>query len=84
MEARAIKTEYRLSQWAQIVQERNASGMSINEYCKENNIVESRYFYWLKKIKEKAGQKLIINTAAKLQEVTQQTTQQAQPQSWAV
>ena len=52
MNMREIAVEYRLTHWAQIVQDRNGSGLSIKAYCKSAGIREYQYYYWLKKLRE--------------------------------
>jgi putative transposase len=58
MNTRAIAAEYRLSHWAQIMQERISSGMSIKGYCKSAGICEQVYYYWQRKLREAACQEL--------------------------
>lgn len=49
---REIATEYRLSHWAQVMQERTGSGMSIRSYCKSIGLHENVYYYWQRKLRE--------------------------------
>jgi hypothetical protein len=64
MNAREIATEIRLSQWAQEIQERKASGLSIKEYCLTRGIGRDAYFYWQRKLKDAAcGQLTGMHTA---------------------
>ena len=58
MNTREIAVEFRLAHWAQIMQERVASGMSIKAYCKTNGIGANTYFYWQKKLRAAAAQQL--------------------------
>jgi len=58
MDTREIATEYRLSHWAQIMQERTASGQSIRAFCQANGFSTNTYFYWQKKLREAAAQQL--------------------------
>ena len=51
---REIAEEYRLSHWAQIVQEQKQSGLSIKEYCETAGFQQNRYFYWQRKLREAA------------------------------
>ena len=55
--------EIRLAQWASIIQECNASGMTKKKWCQENNINEKQLYYWQrqlrKKICESAGEKAV-------------------------
>jgi hypothetical protein len=43
-----------LTQWAEIVKACNNSGLSIREYCRQNDINSNAYFYWLRKLREAA------------------------------
>ena len=52
MDTRLATTQYRLHQWAEIIKARNASGMKIDEYCKQNNLSRDAYYYWLRKLKK--------------------------------
>jgi transposase-like protein len=53
-----VAAEYRLTHWAQIVQERNKSGTSIRAYCKEIGICENTYFYWQRRLRQAACEQL--------------------------
>ena len=55
MNSREIAVEFRLAYWAKIIQDRNDSGLSIRAYCKDANIQESNYYYWLKRLREAAS-----------------------------
>jgi putative transposase len=54
LNTRDVASEYRLTHWAQVIQDRNDSGSSIKEYCKDIGIHENTYYYWLKKLRETA------------------------------
>ena len=41
----------RLQQWTAIIQDRQASDLKVDDYCSENNISRSAYYYWLRKVK---------------------------------
>lgn len=58
MDTRQVKKQYRLQQWAQIICERNSSGLTIHAFCQERGISKNVYFYWLKQIREVACQSL--------------------------
>jgi len=49
-----IAEEFRLSHWAEIIREREASGLSIKDFCRNADFKESKYFYWLKKLRKAA------------------------------
>lgn len=54
METKLVTNQVRLARWAQIVQDRNASGLTIREYCERNGLSRGAYFYWLRKLREAA------------------------------
>ena len=58
MNTREIATEYRLSRWAQIMEDRRGSGLSIKAYCKGKGMHENVYYYWQKKLRESACEQL--------------------------
>ena len=37
-EIRTVTKNFRLSQWAEVIRDHKASGLSITAYCKEHNI----------------------------------------------
>ena len=59
MDSREMTTSYRRSQWAQIIQERKASGTSVKEFCQNRGIGRHAYFYWQRKLREVAYQSLL-------------------------
>ena len=67
MNARAATREYRLAQWAQIMQERVESGLKVYEFCESRGIGKDAYYYWLRKLRETACER-----AGKLQKNTQE------------
>ena len=46
--------QIRSSDWAQIIQNRNSSGLTISEYCSQMGISETAYYYWLRKLRRAA------------------------------
>ncbi len=54
MDTQTVATEYRLSQWAQVIQTRLDSGQTIKEFCQTSGISKNAYFYWQKKLREMA------------------------------
>ncbi len=54
MDTRKAATEYRMAQWAQIMQTRVERGQSIQEYCDAEGLSRNTYFYWQKKLREAA------------------------------
>lgn len=47
-----VKTKFRMEQWAQLIQNQQASGMSIKAWCQQTQIKETSYYYWLKRIRK--------------------------------
>jgi len=58
MNTNDIAVEYRLSHWAGIMREREESGLSIKEFCKNAGFHENRYFYWQKRLRALACEEL--------------------------
>ena len=42
-----------LQQWQSLIQEQQASGLSIRKWCDQNNIKQCTFFYWKKRLSEK-------------------------------
>jgi len=53
-----IAKEFRLVHWVEIVREREASGVSIREFCENEGIHENKYYYWQRKLREEACKEL--------------------------
>ena len=47
-----VKKEIRLAQWAEMVRNRNESGLTVTDWCKENGINLKTYYYRLKRIRQ--------------------------------
>jgi hypothetical protein len=60
MDTIAIKNQLNLAQGQRMVQECQASGKTAAAWCEENGIARWRYFYWLKKVREAACEKMMI------------------------
>ena len=63
MNTQLATTQIRLANWANIIHARNESGLSINEYCRQNGLSRGAYFYWLRKLRtaalESAGTRFV-------------------------
>jgi len=53
-----MKTEYQMSEWTEIIRQRNDSGESIRKFCENRGIKKARYFYWQKKLRDAACEQL--------------------------
>ncbi|MCR4436997.1 MAG: transposase [Clostridiales bacterium] len=54
MDTQKAAEEYRLSQWAQVIQAQQESGQSIKDFCQTAGISRNAYFYWQKKLRKAA------------------------------
>ena len=54
MDTRIATTQIRMQNWVEIIQDRNASGLTIDDYCKAHELSRNAYFYWLRKIRDAA------------------------------
>lgn len=54
MDTRSIKRNYQLQQWRKIIQEQTTSGLTIDEFCKQNGLSRNSYFYWLRLVRVEA------------------------------
>jgi len=66
MNSRELTAEYRMTHWAQLLQERTTSGLSVQDFCLDKGITRNTYFYWQKKLREAA--------CARLSETNSKTT----------
>lgn len=47
----AVRDEYRQIQWAAVIQECKASGLTNKEYCIRHGLSEKSFYYWHKKLR---------------------------------
>ena len=50
----AVRNEYRLQSWVEIIRECQESGLSNREFCAQRGIAEKTYYYWLRKVRTAA------------------------------
>ena len=48
-------TDIRIQAWLDLIRSANESGLTRGEWCKNNDISESAFYYWLKKIRKLAA-----------------------------
>ena len=58
MNTSKVTSKYRAAQWMQIIQERQASGDTVKDFCKDRGISRDAYFYWQNKLRETACQSM--------------------------
>ncbi|MGI6731721.1 MAG: IS66 family insertion sequence element accessory protein TnpA [Anaerovoracaceae bacterium] len=66
MDTHKVAKEYRLSQWAQVIQERRNSGQSVKDFCQMSGISKNAYFYWQRKLREAACTEFSITEEPKV------------------
>lgn len=49
LSVKQISDEVRLKEWMQRIKTCRESGLPVAQRCRENNVVEPTYYYWLKK-----------------------------------
>ena len=54
MDTKTATRQFRLNQWAEIIRDRMASGLTIRQYCSEHNLSRNAYFYWLRQLRQEA------------------------------
>lgn len=64
----AVRDEYRLEGWAEIVRECQASGLTNREFCAQRGISEKTYYYWLRKLRQTAAASMPTPQLVRLEE----------------
>ena len=49
MDVAKLSQDVKMQQWAIMIKTCRESGLSVREWCRQNNISEQSYYYWLKK-----------------------------------
>ncbi len=52
----AVRDEYRMQQWTEIIRERQESGLTVKDYCAQHGISEKTYYYRLRKLRLAAAE----------------------------
>ncbi|AHF10893.1 transposase [Dehalobacter restrictus DSM 9455] len=74
MDIQKVTAAYRRSQWMQVIQERQCSGKSINDFCQEKGISRHAYFYWQRQLRKAA--------CMELSERKEETVVSCVPEGW--
>ena len=53
-----LKTQMHMQEWAKLIEARQDSGLTIKDWCQKSNLPESRYYYYLKKLRLAACENL--------------------------
>ena len=62
MDTRKIDSEIKMNQWIEIVRECRNSGQTVRSWCAEHDVIETSYYYWLRRIRTAACDTLPINS----------------------
>ena len=73
-EVLAVRDAYRAQEWAMLIQECSASGLTKREFCQQRGISEKSFYYWLKKLRTQ----MVGATAPQLTEFCEQLPQTAE------
>lgn len=55
-EVLAVRNAYRAQEWAMLIQECSASGLTKQEFCQQRGISEKSFYYWLRKLRNQVVQ----------------------------
>ncbi len=58
----SLKRDIQIANWKSLIQARINSGMTIAQWCRENNLSENSYYYWLKVIRRETLAQHAANT----------------------
>jgi hypothetical protein len=47
-----IKNEVKLKQWAEMIRQRNESGLTVAQWCTENGVNQKTYYYRLNRVRK--------------------------------
>ena len=64
----AVRDEYRLQGWAEIMRDCQASGLTNREFCAQRGISEKTYYYWLRKLRQTAAASISPPQLVRLEE----------------
>jgi transposase-like protein len=63
------KAEFRLRQWTKIIQDCQASNLTVTNWCNQNNIGAKTYYYWLRKLRLKSCEETELSLPTKKQAI---------------
>lgn len=58
MDTRKVAAEFRLSHWAQIMQEQKESGLGVKAFSEKAGFHENTYYYWQRKLRKMACEEI--------------------------
>ena len=64
MNTKEMAMEYRITSWAQALQERIAGKENIKEFCARKGVSRNTYFYWQRKIRKSVVEQIMPGKTA--------------------
>ena len=59
MSTKSLLHQAKLNEWASRFADQKTSGLSVSEWCKQNNLTEYKYYYWKRLLKEEAIEQVL-------------------------
>ena len=60
MEAKELTAhDYKLKKWSEIIAAKQNSGMKVSEFCESTGVSRNSYYYWQRKVRDKALKRLV-------------------------
>lgn len=60
------KHKYQLQRWKLLIEDRIKSGMLIKDWCRQNGISETQYYYWLSHVRAECYEAAVQSLPAEL------------------
>lgn len=54
MDSVTVRNQIKLQHWSTVIRSRNESSLKLNEWLRENNISKDAYYYWKRKLRDRA------------------------------
>jgi len=55
-----VKNEYRQQRWAELIRQRQESGMTVVGFCEANGLKAKTYYYWLRKLRMRVCEQTVV------------------------
>jgi hypothetical protein len=59
MSSNSIIKKAKLNEWASRISDQKASGLSVSNWCRQNEISQDKFFYWKRKLKDEVIDKAL-------------------------
>ena len=58
-----VKSQLKFEHWRKLIAECQSSGMTVKQWCAQNEISKDQYYYWLRKVREVTLENLPVKAA---------------------